>query len=198
MFAVKSYGMCHLCLMSDGQWIFCQWQGEDGRRPFSWCCCSTSPASPLSLPVLPPLYHAKTLWRDSNICWRKYLSNWNTETYHSGNFFWKCLFFCFLFLLKGSSDFWVLKMWVFSLIYQNLLKVTVVSFDRVNDFCISWISHTNTKAFKVHTLSFFRCRRGQFWLIAIVYGISTGTLSCWSSVLDVILKPHGIGEVSMT
>ncbi|KAK7092415.1 hypothetical protein V1264_008160 [Littorina saxatilis] len=40
--------------------------------------------------------------------------------------------------------------------------------------------------------------RGQFWLIAIVYGISTGTLSCWSSVLDVILKPHGIGEVSMT
>lgn len=36
--------------------------------------------------------------------------------------------------------------------------------------------------------------RKQFWLVAVVYGMSTGTLGSWSSVLDVILKPHGIGE----
>ncbi|XP_070174346.1 solute carrier family 49 member 4-like [Littorina saxatilis] len=53
-------------------------------------------------------------------------------------------------------------------------------------------TNTNVKGF-VHFL-FLRCRCGQIWLVAIVYGISTGTLSCWSSVLDVILKPHGIGE----
>ncbi|KAK7100800.1 solute carrier family 49 member 4 homolog isoform X2 [Littorina saxatilis] len=36
--------------------------------------------------------------------------------------------------------------------------------------------------------------RGQFWLVAAVYGVSLGALNGWSSVLDVILKPHGIGE----
>ncbi|KAK7495629.1 hypothetical protein BaRGS_00013076 [Batillaria attramentaria] len=36
--------------------------------------------------------------------------------------------------------------------------------------------------------------RWQFWLVGSVYGISLGVLNCWSSVLDVVLSPHGIGE----
>ncbi|XP_076455678.1 solute carrier family 49 member 4-like [Babylonia areolata] len=36
--------------------------------------------------------------------------------------------------------------------------------------------------------------RKQFWLVAMIYGTSLGTLNTWSSVLDVILKPHGINE----
>ncbi|KAL8602558.1 hypothetical protein ACOMHN_065810 [Nucella lapillus] len=38
------------------------------------------------------------------------------------------------------------------------------------------------------------CRCPQFWLIGIIYGLSTGVLNCWSSLLAVLLQPHGIGE----
>lgn len=37
-------------------------------------------------------------------------------------------------------------------------------------------------------------RNTKFWLIGITYGVSLGVYGCWQSVLDVILKPHGISE----
>lgn len=37
-------------------------------------------------------------------------------------------------------------------------------------------------------------RCGQFWLVGSVYGISLGVLNCWSSVLDVVLKPYDIDQ----
>lgn len=37
-------------------------------------------------------------------------------------------------------------------------------------------------------------RQPQFWVVCAVYGISTGVQNCWASVLNIILKPHGIGE----
>ncbi|KAK7093171.1 solute carrier family 49 member 4 homolog [Littorina saxatilis] len=37
-------------------------------------------------------------------------------------------------------------------------------------------------------------RLPQFWILGISYGLSQGVLNCWSSVINVILKPHGISE----
>ncbi|XP_076456105.1 solute carrier family 49 member 4-like [Babylonia areolata] len=36
----------------------------------------------------------------------------------------------------------------------------------------------------------------QFWVLGVVYGVSQGVLNCWSAILDVLLKPHGIGETT--
>ncbi|XP_050395918.2 solute carrier family 49 member 4 [Patella vulgata] len=38
----------------------------------------------------------------------------------------------------------------------------------------------------------FKC--GQFWYVAIAYGISTGVCNCWASVLNVNLSPLGISQ----
>lgn len=40
------------------------------------------------------------------------------------------------------------------------------------------------------------CRRPHFWILVAAYGVATGVNSCWITVLDVILKPFGITEVS--
>ncbi|KAK3099920.1 hypothetical protein FSP39_011798 [Pinctada imbricata] len=37
-------------------------------------------------------------------------------------------------------------------------------------------------------------RNVKFWLICATYGVSVGVFSCWLSVLDVVLKPHGISQ----
>ncbi|VDI11899.1 MFS transporter, FLVCR family, disrupted in renal carcinoma protein 2 [Mytilus galloprovincialis] len=37
-------------------------------------------------------------------------------------------------------------------------------------------------------------RNVKFWMICLTYGVSLGVYNCWQSVLDVILKPHGISE----
>lgn len=34
----------------------------------------------------------------------------------------------------------------------------------------------------------------QFWIVSLSYAASQGVLNCWMSVINVILKPHGIGE----
>ncbi|XP_041371393.1 solute carrier family 49 member 4 homolog isoform X2 [Gigantopelta aegis] len=36
---------------------------------------------------------------------------------------------------------------------------------------------------------------GQFWLLALVYGVALGVVNCWASVLDVNLAPLGISEM---
>ncbi|XP_025082547.1 disrupted in renal carcinoma protein 2-like [Pomacea canaliculata] len=38
-------------------------------------------------------------------------------------------------------------------------------------------------------------KRPQFWLVVVIYGVSTGVNNCWASVLDMVLSPHGIGEM---
>lgn len=43
---------------------------------------------------------------------------------------------------------------------------------------------------------FYYNRNVKFWMICLTYGVSLGVYNCWQSVLDVILKPHGISEVS--
>ena len=47
----------------------------------------------------------------------------------------------------------------------------------------------------VTEISHFHFRNTKFWMIGITYGVSLGVYGCWQSVLDVILKPHGISEV---
>ncbi|XP_067685876.1 solute carrier family 49 member 4 homolog [Haliotis asinina] len=37
-------------------------------------------------------------------------------------------------------------------------------------------------------------RRGQFWLLALIYGLTLGVANCWMGVVDVILKPYGITQ----
>ena len=39
-------------------------------------------------------------------------------------------------------------------------------------------------------------RHKKFWTLGIIYAVSSGVFNCWSSVLDVNLKPIGISQVS--
>ena len=48
--------------------------------------------------------------------------------------------------------------------------------------------------FTVCSLQGLCFRNGQFWLVAVVYGVALGVVNCWSSVLDVNLAPLGVGE----
>ncbi|KAK6166542.1 hypothetical protein SNE40_023203 [Patella caerulea] len=40
-------------------------------------------------------------------------------------------------------------------------------------------------------------RNGQFWFIAIIYGLSTGTRDSWSSMIDVNFKEHNVSQVEV-
>ncbi|XP_046357517.2 solute carrier family 49 member 4 homolog [Haliotis rufescens] len=37
-------------------------------------------------------------------------------------------------------------------------------------------------------------RRGQFWLLTLIYGLTLGVADCWTGLVDVILKPYGVSE----
>ncbi|XP_070174311.1 solute carrier family 49 member 4-like [Littorina saxatilis] len=38
------------------------------------------------------------------------------------------------------------------------------------------------------------CSQKQFWVVALVYGVSFGVVNSWAGVLNISLSPHGISE----
>ncbi|XP_046553121.1 solute carrier family 49 member 4 homolog isoform X2 [Haliotis rubra] len=37
-------------------------------------------------------------------------------------------------------------------------------------------------------------KKGDFWIVCFVYGLALGVCNCWTGVIDVNLKPHGISQ----